>query len=108
MPFDMFIAAALINRWIAVPILAIMAAAYHFNTWSLGDHIGYIAYCAVYAFLGWATRHVLQEEITENLHERRENRRLAEERDRQAELNWKPLTPTPEPNQNEVESHHAT
>ena len=57
-PIDMFFAAAIINRWIAVPVLALVAAAYRFETFEPTGHIiGFIAYCSLYGFMGKATRH---------------------------------------------------
>ena len=88
MPLEVFIGAIIINRRIAVPILALLATYYRRDSLSGSEIFGFFLYACRYGFVGWILRHYLQEEIVEIITNRRENIRLAAERDREADLNW--------------------
>jgi hypothetical protein len=88
MPLEVFLGAIIINRRIAVPALALLATFLRRNSLSGSEIFGFFLYACLYGFVGWILRHYLQEEIVEIITDRRNNIRLAEEREREADLNW--------------------
>lgn len=73
-PLDVFIAAAVVNRWLAVPLFGLVAANYHLdgvtvNSWA------FAGYAAVFGAGGCVARRAVEAEIREYLAERRVARR---------------------------------
>ena len=71
MPIDALVAAAIINRWIAVPLLAAVWAFGHASSEFDQDFIEGFVVAAVYGAIGYGVRRLLEAELRDFIAERR-------------------------------------
>lgn len=64
---DIFIASAIVNRWVAVPCFALVAAFYQFDSLTSTGFVGFTLVACAYGAAGCFTRRVIESEIRDLL-----------------------------------------
>lgn len=78
MPLDVMVAATVIDRWIAVPLIAAVWAFGHGSSQLDGDFLQAFAVASLYGAIGVVVRRVISSEI----HDLRSERRLRQQSER--------------------------